>query len=195
MNRHSASYRFIAPPLATIGACRNPRRASGSPLRLIGGGDPELWRIVAPLPRSEPRRGAARLRARACRWVRWSPCGRFPGRRAVIVTLNALLGLPSVVVGLVVYLLLSRAGPLGPLGILFTPTAIVIAQTLLVLPIVAALVAPVRRGRVARVRGAAHLARRLARPRRADAALGPALLAAHRRARWASAAPPPKWAR
>jgi tungstate transport system permease protein len=63
----------------------------------------------------------------------------FPGRRAAIVALNALLGLPSVVAGLVVYLLLSRAGPLGTLGILFTPGAIVIAQTLLVLPIVAAL--------------------------------------------------------
>jgi tungstate transport system permease protein len=65
--------------------------------------------------------------------------GRFPGRRATIVSLNALLGLPSVVVGLAVYLLLSRAGPLGAFGILFTPAAIVIAQTLLVLPIVAAL--------------------------------------------------------
>src|SRR6476661_10571110 len=65
--------------------------------------------------------------------------GRFPGRRAVIVLLNALMGLPPVVVGLVVYLLLSRAGPLGSLGILFTPTAMVIAQTILVLPIVAAL--------------------------------------------------------
>ena len=64
---------------------------------------------------------------------------RFPGRRAAIVTLNALLGLPSVVVGLLAYLLLSRAGPLGELGILFTPTAIVIAQSILVLPLVAAL--------------------------------------------------------
>jgi tungstate transport system permease protein len=65
--------------------------------------------------------------------------GRFPGRRATVVSLNALLGLPSVVVGLAVYLLLSRAGPLGSLGILFTPAAIVVAQTILVLPIVAAL--------------------------------------------------------
>jgi tungstate transport system permease protein len=65
--------------------------------------------------------------------------GRFPGRRAVIVTLNALMGLPPVVVGLVVYLLLSRAGPLGELGLLFTPTAMVIAQTILILPIIAAL--------------------------------------------------------
>ena len=64
---------------------------------------------------------------------------RFAGRRAVIVTLNALMGLPPVVVGLLVYLLLSRAGPLGELGLLFTPGAMVIAQTVLILPIVAAL--------------------------------------------------------
>jgi tungstate transport system permease protein len=64
---------------------------------------------------------------------------RFPGRRAIIVLLNALMGLPPVVVGLLVYLLLSRAGPLGNLGLLFTPPAMVIAQTILVLPIIAAL--------------------------------------------------------
>src|SRR6267142_1411474 len=65
--------------------------------------------------------------------------GRFPGRQTLIVLLNALMGLPPVVVGLVVYLLLSRAGPLGPLGILFTPSAMVIAQAVLILPIIAAL--------------------------------------------------------
>jgi len=65
--------------------------------------------------------------------------GRFPGRQAVIVVLNALMGLPPVVVGLFIYLLLSRAGPLGQLGLLFTPQAMVIAQTVLVLPIIAAL--------------------------------------------------------
>jgi tungstate transport system permease protein len=65
--------------------------------------------------------------------------GRFPGRQAVIVVLNALMGLPPVVVGLFIYLLLSRAGPLGELGLLFTPPAMVIAQTVLVLPIIAAL--------------------------------------------------------
>jgi len=64
---------------------------------------------------------------------------RFTGRQALIVVLNALMGLPPVVVGLVVYLLLSRAGPLGELGILFTPSAMVVAQTILILPIVAAL--------------------------------------------------------
>ncbi len=64
---------------------------------------------------------------------------RFPGRRGVVILLNALMGLPPVVVGLTVYLLLSRAGPLGPMGLLFTPTAMVIAQSIIVLPIVAAL--------------------------------------------------------
>jgi tungstate transport system permease protein len=64
---------------------------------------------------------------------------RFPGRGALVVLLNACMGLPPVVIGLLVYLTLSRAGPLGPLGLLFTPAAMVVAQTLLVLPIVAAL--------------------------------------------------------
>jgi tungstate transport system permease protein len=64
---------------------------------------------------------------------------RFPGRRGVVILLNALMGLPPVVVGLMVYLLLSRAGPLGPMGLLFTPTAMVIAQSIIVLPIIAAL--------------------------------------------------------
>jgi tungstate transport system permease protein len=65
--------------------------------------------------------------------------GRFRGRHAVIVLLNALMGLPPVVVGLMVYLLLSRAGPLGQFGLLFTPGAMVIAQTVLIAPIIAAL--------------------------------------------------------
>ncbi len=64
---------------------------------------------------------------------------RFPGRRPIIIALNALMGLPPVVVGLIVYLLLSRAGPLGVLGLLFTPTAMIVAQCILVTPIVAAL--------------------------------------------------------
>ena len=69
----------------------------------------------------------------------WVAVNEFRGRRAVIVVLNALMGLPSVVVGLCVYLLLSRAGPLGSWGILFTPTAMVIAQTILIAPTLAAL--------------------------------------------------------
>jgi tungstate transport system permease protein len=65
--------------------------------------------------------------------------GRFPGRNVLTIVLNAMMGLPPVVVGLVVYLLLSRAGPLGAFGILFTPSAMVIAQTILITPIIAAL--------------------------------------------------------
>jgi tungstate transport system permease protein len=64
---------------------------------------------------------------------------RFPGREAIIVILNALMGLPPVVAGLAIFLLLSRSGPLGSWGILFTPQAMVIAQTVLVAPIIAAL--------------------------------------------------------
>ncbi len=64
---------------------------------------------------------------------------RFPGRGGVLVALDALMGLPPVVVGLVVYLLLSRAGPFGVMGLLFSPAAMIIAQTLLVVPIIAAL--------------------------------------------------------
>ena len=64
---------------------------------------------------------------------------RFPGRGAVIVGFNALMGLPPVVAGLLVYLLLSRSGPLGPLALLFSPTAMIIAQTVLIVPIVVSL--------------------------------------------------------
>ncbi len=64
---------------------------------------------------------------------------RFPGREVLIVILNALMGLPPVVVGLAIFLLLSRSGPLGSWGLLFTPQAMVIAQTVLVTPIIAAL--------------------------------------------------------
>ena len=107
-------------------------------LRLVAGGDRELWSIVALS--LEVSLASALLAS-----VIGLPIGalvavrEFPGRRGLVVMLNALLGLPSVVVGLVVYLMLSRAGPLGAMGILFTPSAIVIAQTLLVIPLVAAL--------------------------------------------------------
>jgi tungstate transport system permease protein len=69
----------------------------------------------------------------------WLAVARFPGHRLAVGVLNTLLALPSVVVGLLVYLLLSRAGPLGHWGILFTPTAMVIAQSILVVPLIAAL--------------------------------------------------------
>ncbi|HTY03453.1 MAG TPA: ABC transporter permease [Rhodocyclaceae bacterium] len=72
--------------------------------------------------------------------------GRFAGRRTLIVLFNGFMGLPPVVVGLIVYLLLSRAGPLGRFGLLFTPTAMVIAQTVLVTPIIAALTRQVIEG-------------------------------------------------
>jgi tungstate transport system permease protein len=107
-------------------------------VRLIAGADPELRRIVS-LSLEVSLSAALLACAMGLPLGAWIAVRRFTGRRVAIVFLNALLGLPSVVVGLVVYLLLSRAGPLGSLGILFTPTAIVVAQTLLVLPMVAAL--------------------------------------------------------
>ena len=112
--------------------------AFAAAIRLIWGADPDLWRIIAL---SLGVSGSAVLAASAL----GLPLGalialyRFPGRGALVVALNAAMGLPPVVVGLVVYLLLSRAGPLGPLGLLFTPPAMVVAQTVLVLPIIAAL--------------------------------------------------------
>ena len=69
----------------------------------------------------------------------WIAIASFSGRQAVVAVLNAFMGLPAVVVGLVVYLLLSRSGPLGPLGLLFTPAAMVVAQAILVTPLIAAL--------------------------------------------------------
>ena len=64
---------------------------------------------------------------------------RFPGRNVIVIVINALMGLPPVVVGLIVYLMLSRSGPLGVLGLLYTPTAMIIAQIILITPLVAAL--------------------------------------------------------
>lgn len=69
----------------------------------------------------------------------WLAITRFAGRRYVIAVLNALMGLPPVVVGLIVYLLLSRAGPFGVLGLLFTPTAMIIAQVVIITPLVASI--------------------------------------------------------
>jgi tungstate transport system permease protein len=101
--------------------------------------DPRLWNIVAL---SLQVSGLASLIAMGLGLLlgAWIAVSRFAGRRVVLVLLNTSLALPAVVVGLGVYLLLSRAGPLGPLGILFTPTAMVIAQVVLVLPLVTALV-------------------------------------------------------
>ena len=86
------------------------------------------------------------MTASVCAFVIGAPLGtalavyRFPGRNLLVVLANTLLGLPPVVVGLAVYLLLSRSGPLGWFGLLFTPIAMVIAQTVLGTPIVVALV-------------------------------------------------------
>jgi tungstate transport system permease protein len=99
---------------------------------------PELWAIVAlSLQVSLSAVGLATLAGLPLGAA--IAVGRFPARSAVIVLLNALMGLPPVVVGLAVYLLLSRAGPLGSLGLLFTPGAMIVAQTILILPIIAAL--------------------------------------------------------
>ena len=112
--------------------------AARGAISLIASGDPTLWRIV--LLSLEVSLSAVVLATLAGLPIGAAiAVGRFPGRRTLVVLLNALMGLPPVVVGLLVYLLLSRAGPLGDLGLLFTPPAMVVAQTVLVLPIIAAL--------------------------------------------------------
>lgn len=100
--------------------------------------DPELLRIVwLSLQVSA---SACLIGAALGLWLgAWLAVARFPGHAVLVWLVNTLLALPSVVVGLVVYLLLSRAGPLGSWGILFTPTAMVIAQSILVVPLIAAL--------------------------------------------------------
>ncbi|WP_170437227.1 ABC transporter permease [Ruegeria arenilitoris] len=105
---------------------------------LILTGDPDLWAIVMLSLQVS-------VLAVLISAVIGMPVGaalavaRFPGRRALIILMNALMGFPPVVVGLLVYLMLSRSGPLGVLELLYTPTAMIIAQTVLVTPIVAAL--------------------------------------------------------
>ena len=107
-------------------------------LSLITAADPRLFDIVAL---------SLRVSLSACLFGALAglaigaalAVARFPGHRLVVWLMNTLLALPSVVVGLTVYLLLSRAGPLGALGILFTPAAMVVAQSILVVPLIAAL--------------------------------------------------------
>jgi tungstate transport system permease protein len=109
-----------------------------SALGLVLGGDPALYGIVGLSL-------YVSVTAVALAALVGLPLGaalalvQFPGRAALVVVINAFMGLPPVVVGLAVFLLLSRSGPLGSLGILFTPRAMIIAQALLVLPIIAAL--------------------------------------------------------
>jgi len=107
-------------------------------LQLIAGADAMLWSIVG---RSLAVSGWACLLACAAGLMfgAWLGVARFAGRGAVLTVLNTMLALPSVVVGLVVYLLLSRSGPLGALGWLFSFQAMVLAQALLVLPVCTAL--------------------------------------------------------
>jgi len=109
-----------------------------SALDLVLAGDPALFAIVqlALIVSLSAAFVAAAVGIPLGAWIALSS---FRGRDAVIVLLNAMMGLPPVVVGLVVYLALSRSGPLGSWGILFTPQAMVIAQTILVTPIIAAL--------------------------------------------------------
>jgi tungstate transport system permease protein len=107
-------------------------------MHLLLSGDPALWHIVRLSI-------LVSLSATLLALVLGLPLGalialsRFPAREPVIIVLNAFMGLPPVVVGLAVYLSLSRSGPLGSWGLLFTPLAMVIAQTVLVTPIIAAL--------------------------------------------------------
>jgi tungstate transport system permease protein len=114
-------------------------QAARSALALVGSLDPEFIGIVR-LSLS------ISLSAATIAMVIGAPLGgvlavgRFRGRRTIIVLANALLGLPPVVVGLTIYLLLSRSGPLGFAGLLFTPAAMIIAQVVLTTPIVIALV-------------------------------------------------------
>lgn len=112
--------------------------ALGLAVALVLSGDPDLVEIVLLSLRVS-------LTATVLACLVGLPIGalvaiaRFPGRSAVLILMNALMGLPPVVVGLLVYLHLSRSGPLGFLGLLYTPTAMIIAQTILIAPIVAAL--------------------------------------------------------
>jgi tungstate transport system permease protein len=109
-----------------------------SALHLVLSADPALYAVVKLSL-------AVSLCAVLCAALIGIPAGallalsRFPGRTSLIVAVNAMMGLPPVVIGLAVFLALSRSGPLGFLGILFTPQAMIVAQTILVTPIIAAL--------------------------------------------------------
>ena len=115
----------------------NTTEALGIAFDLVLSGDSDLWEIVALSLRVS-------LTSSVLACLFGLPLGaalaigRFPGRNVMIVAVNALMGLPPVVVGLLVYLNLSRSGPLGFLGLLYTPTAMIIAQTVLITPIIAA---------------------------------------------------------
>ncbi|KPL54586.1 ABC transporter permease [Prosthecomicrobium hirschii] len=105
---------------------------------MLTGFDPALWSVVL-LSLKVSLGAVAIASALGIPLGAMLAVARFPGRGGVLVLLNAMMGLPPVVIGLLVYLLLSASGPFGVLHLLYTPTAMVVAQTLLVLPIVAAL--------------------------------------------------------
>ena len=105
---------------------------------LIAGGDEQFWAILA-LSLGVTLSAVAIAAVLGLPLGAWLALARFPGRAAVIVLVNAAMGLPPVVAGLILFLLLSRSGPLGFLGWLYTPRAMVLAQATLVLPIVVAL--------------------------------------------------------
>ena len=135
---YASAYIYQTSPRQTSSAMSDLSQAGAEALRLVAVGDPKLLDIVLLSLQVS-------LTAVVFACAVGLPLGasvavsRFPGRRTVVVVLNALMGLPPVVVGLAVYLLLSRAGPLGVMGLLFTPTAMVIAQAILITPIIAAL--------------------------------------------------------
>jgi len=106
--------------------------------QLITRADADLWHIVGLSLRVSAVACAIGAAAGLCLGA-WLAVARFPGHGVAVWLVNSLLALPSVVVGLLVYLLLSRSGPLGEFGILFTPTAMVFAQSVLVVPLIAAL--------------------------------------------------------
>lgn len=105
---------------------------------LIAGGDEQFWAILA-LSLGVTLSAVAIAAVIGLPLGAWLALARFPGRAAVIVLVNAAMGLPPVVAGLILFLLLSRSGPLGFLGWLYTPRAMILAQATLVLPIVVAL--------------------------------------------------------
>ncbi len=125
----------LRPPPATVNTLS---LAFGEAWAMIARADPKLLEIVA-LPLRVSLSAVVVATLLALPFGAALAVARFRGRDALVVVLNALLGLPAVVVGLAVYLLLSRAGPLGALGILFTPAAMVVAQAVLIFPLIAAL--------------------------------------------------------
>jgi tungstate transport system permease protein len=128
--------------------------ATREAFRLLFAGDPELWGIVAVSLRvSLTALAVASPLAIAAGYA--LAVGRFRGRRALIVALQALLSFPTVVVGLVLYLVLSRRGPLGAWQLLFTPEAMIIGQIVIALPVLAAFTLAAVQGADTRIRDTA----------------------------------------